>query len=58
MVLTVKEVAASLKLTTKTVYKLISSGGLKAVHVGGQWRVRQTDLDAYVSPAKNGSKKH
>ena len=55
-VLTVKEVAESLKLTTKTVYKLISSGELKSVHVGGSLRIRQEDLDSLleVKSNKNG----
>jgi excisionase family DNA binding protein len=52
-VLTVKEVSRLLKLTTKTVYKLIAVGELVAVRVGGQWRVNEADLEQFLHSKKS-----
>lgn len=42
------EVAALAKVGRATVYRLIHSGELKAVRVGGQWRVHETVLRAFL----------
>lgn len=49
--LKIDEVAAQLRLSRPTVYRLINSGKLASVHVGlaGFTRVRQDDLDDYVA---------
>lgn len=49
--LKIDEVAAQLRLSRPTVYRLINSGKLASVHVGiaGFTRVSQDDLDAYVA---------
>ncbi len=41
---TVQEVSNILKVSKKTIYRMIKSGKLKAVKVG-QWRIKQEDLD-------------
>ncbi len=46
--LTADEVAAILRVSTMTVYRLIRSGELPAVRVGRTYRIREEDLDAYV----------
>lgn len=48
--LTVEEVAATLKLSPYTIRRLLKEGKLPGVKVGGgqQWRVRKSDLDAYL----------
>jgi excisionase family DNA binding protein len=51
--LTVREVADSLKLTTKTVYKLILNGELPAIRVGGQWRIAKVELDRFLQNGHN-----
>lgn len=45
------EVAALAKVGRATVYRLIHSGELKAVRVGGQWRVHETVLRAFLGLA-------
>ncbi len=46
--LTVAEVAAQLRVSTMTIYRLIRSGELPAVRVGRNYRVRAAELDAYL----------
>lgn len=48
MLLTAAEVADQLRVSTMTIYRLIRSGELPAVRVGRNYRVRASDLDAYL----------
>ena len=47
-ILTLPEVAQLLKVAEKTVYTMAQKGELPAFKVGGQWRFRRTDLDAWI----------
>jgi excisionase family DNA binding protein len=47
--LTVAEVAALLRVSNMTVYRLISAGDLAAVRVGKSYRLREDDVDKYLS---------
>lgn len=47
--MTVAEVADSLRVSTMTVYRLIKSGELAALRVGKNYRIRADDLEAYLS---------
>ena len=51
-ILTLKEVAAYLKLTEKTAYRLASEGKLPGFKVGGSWRFKREDLDAWIESQK------
>ena len=46
--LTVREVAARLRLSTATVYRLCESSGLEHVRVSNAIRVAETDLRAFI----------
>ena len=46
--LTTEEVLAYLKITPRTIYRLIRNGELPAVRIGRQWRFRRNDLDAWL----------
>ena len=46
--LTPPEVLARLRVNVKTFYRLIARGGLPAVRIGGQWRVRPHDLESWL----------
>jgi excisionase family DNA binding protein len=46
--LTTDEVLSYLKVTPRTIYRLIRSGELPALRVGRQWRFRRPDLDAWL----------
>ncbi|MFC1518094.1 helix-turn-helix domain-containing protein [Pseudomonadota bacterium] len=54
-ILTLKEVAAYLKLTDKTAYRLASEGKLPGFKVGGSWRFKQEDLEAWIDSQKTQS---
>jgi excisionase family DNA binding protein len=47
-ILTLPEVAQLLKVAEKTVYTMAQKGQLPAFKVGGQWRFRRADLDAWI----------
>jgi excisionase family DNA binding protein len=47
--LTVGEVAAILRVSNMTVYRLIKMGDLPAVRVGRSFRVREDDIDRYLA---------
>jgi excisionase family DNA binding protein len=47
--LTVAEVAAAMRVSNMTVYRLIKVGDLPAVRVGKNYRIRETDVERYLS---------
>ena len=49
LLLTVREVAATMRVSTMTVYRLIKSGQLPAIRVGKNYRIRESDVDVYLS---------
>lgn len=55
--LTVKEVAARLKISVSGVYALIASGKLSAYGLGahgGSLRISEPDLEAYLATCRRG----
>ena len=46
--LTVHEVAGIMRVSNMTVYRLIRAGELKAARVGRGYRIRESELDAYL----------
>ncbi|UDY23872.1 helix-turn-helix domain-containing protein [Nocardioides sp. Kera G14] len=46
--LTVAEVAAMMRVSKMTVYRLVHSGEMPAVRVGRSFRVREEDANAYL----------
>lgn len=46
--LTTEDVLGYLRVTHRTIYRLIRSGELPAVRIGRQWRFRRTDLDQWL----------
>ncbi|ENM8381548.1 methylation-associated defense system helix-turn-helix domain-containing protein MAD1 [Vibrio alginolyticus] len=51
-ILTLKEVAAYLKLAEKTAYRLASEGKLPGFKVGGSWRFKREDLESWIDSQK------
>ncbi len=47
-IFTLPEVAQLLRVAEKTVYTMAQKGEVPAFKVGGQWRFRRTDLDAWI----------
>jgi excisionase family DNA binding protein len=47
--LTVAEVAATMRVSNMTVYRLIKVGDLAAVRVGKSYRIRESDVQSYLA---------
>jgi excisionase family DNA binding protein len=50
--LTVREVATTLRVSTMTVYRLIKAGDLRSTRVGKGYRIRLVDLERYLADAQ------
>ena len=54
---TVSQTADYLKLSEKTVRRLINGQKLLAAKVGGRsWRIKESDIQAYLQACSNGQK--
>ena len=47
--MTVAEVATLMRVSTMTVYRLIKAGDIAAIRVGKSYRLREDDVDAFLS---------
>ena len=47
-ILTIRQVAAYLQVTERTIYRLAAADGIPAFKVGGSWRFRRDDLDQWI----------
>ena len=47
--LTVGEVATTMRVSNMTVYRLIKSGQLAAIRVGKNYRIRRGDVERYLT---------
>jgi excisionase family DNA binding protein len=47
--LTVAEVAQVLRVSNMTVYRLIKAGEMPALRVGKNYRIRESELEAFLS---------
>lgn len=56
-IMTIKEVASYLKITEKTTYRLTADGEIPGFKVGGAWRFRKREIDAWIEKRlKSGGK--
>jgi len=46
--MTMREVADFLRLTEKTAYRLASEGKIPGFKVGGSWRFRKEEINAWI----------
>jgi excisionase family DNA binding protein len=51
---TIEEIAEILKVTERTLYNYIKSGVLKAVKIGKYWRIKHTDIQAFIDKGTKG----
>ena len=54
--LTVKELAAYLKIAEKTVYRFASEEKTPGPKVGGSWRFRKSEVDQWTKEQSTGGK--
>jgi excisionase family DNA binding protein len=52
-ILTIQELAEYLKLNEKTAYRLAGEGKLPGFKVGGSWRFKREDIEAWIEDNKN-----
>lgn len=55
MILTLKELAETLKVTERTVMRMLQSGQLRGVKIGGQWRFNGSEIDRLFFPDSEGA---
>lgn len=55
--LTPKEVAELLKLHEDTVFHLLQTGKLLGAKIGGSWRIRRSDIDAFWPQVRENTNK-
>lgn len=56
-ILTLREVAEYLKLAEKTAYRLAAEGKLPGFKVGGSWRFKKADVEAWISEQKGNTQR-
>ena len=56
-ILTVEEVANYLKVTERSIYTLLSRQDIPAFKVGGAWRFRRDEIDAWTRRAPSSKPK-
>lgn len=52
-ILTIKDVTGYLKVNERTIYRLAASGELPGFKVGNSWRLKQSELEQYISARHN-----
>ena len=52
-IMTVKDVAAYLKLNERTVYRMATSVKIPAFKVGTSWRFKREELEKWIEQHKN-----
>ena len=55
-ILTVKELAAYLKIAEKTAYRFTSERRLPGFKVGGAWRFRKSEIDQWIKEQSTGDR--
>jgi excisionase family DNA binding protein len=55
-IMTVNEVAAYLKISEVTTYKLVQQGKIPAFKIGRHWRVKRIDLEEFIEKLKHGER--
>ncbi len=56
-IMTIREVAAYLKLTEKTAYRLAAEGKIPGFKVGGSWRFRRSEIEKWIEYRMSENKK-
>lgn len=57
MLMTIREVAEWLHVSTKTVYRLINSQKLAPVKIGRATRIEENDVEEYIQSLKKGGRR-
>tara|TARA_B100000614_G_C14438363_1_gene449158 strand:+ start:723 stop:920 length:198 start_codon:yes stop_codon:yes gene_type:complete len=52
-IMTIREVAAYLRLAEKSVYRYAAEGKIPGVKIGGAWRFRRDEIEEYTKTKRN-----
>jgi len=52
-IMTVKDVAAYLKINERTVYRMATASKIPAFKVGTSWRFKQTEIELWIKEQHN-----
>ena len=55
-ILTLKQVAAFLKVTERTIYRLAAAKKIPAFRVGGTWRFSKAEINQWIQRQSEGGK--
>lgn len=50
--MTVEELADHLRLSERTIYRLLKKGNIPGIKVGGRWRFNQEVIDRWTNPVE------
>ena len=52
-IMTVKELSEYLKIAEKTAYRLVLNKRVPGFKIGGSWRFRKSEIDAWIKEQEN-----
>lgn len=55
-IMTIQEVATYLKIKEKTAYRLAAGGKIPGFKVGGSWRFRRNEIEAWINDQSKSQK--
>lgn len=55
-IMTIREVATYLKIKEKTAYRLAAGGEIPGFKVGGSWRFRRNEIEAWIDDQSKSRK--
>jgi len=56
--MTLQEVAAYLKMSPQTVYRMAQQGKIPALKVQNRWRFRRSDIESWLTPEDDTASRH
>lgn len=56
--MTLQEVAAYLKMSPQTIYRMAQQGRIPALKVQSRWRFRRGDINTWLTPQGNNASRH
>ena len=56
--LTIEQVAEQLKVSTRTVRRIMDTDQLKGFKIGKRWRFTQSEVEAYLKHQQEEAQKH
>jgi len=55
-ILTIKELAAYLKMAEKTIYRFVSEGKIPGFKVGSNWRFSKAEIEIWIKSQNKGER--